>query len=158
MMVEIVRRPTARGLFTPGIKRTLRQFAQRLELPPDTSLSVLLTNDAEIHELNRDYRKKDRPTDVLSFSQYEGGGLRAGPLGDIVLSIETTTRQAEEKGWSLEEEAAFLLLHGLLHLLGFDHETDADAEVLDAETARVWEPLKQEVYGLMRPKESRVGR
>ena len=83
-----------------------------------------------IHQLNQIYRQRDRPTDVLSFSQREGEF--PGPeavLGDVVISIETAERQATERGHSLRAEILELLAHGLLHLLGFDHElSDAEHE------------------------------
>jgi probable rRNA maturation factor len=95
-----------------------------------SELSILLTGDDEIHQLNQIYRQRDRPTDVLSFSQREGEV--PGPedvLGDVVISIETAERQATERGQSLRAEVLELLAHGLLHLLGFDHElSDAEHE------------------------------
>jgi len=124
---------------------------ERLAQPETTTLSILLTTDAEIHPLNRDYRLKDRPTDVLSFSMVEGEGLKTGLLGDIVISLETAGRQAVEKEWSLEEEVAFLLLHGILHLLGYDHERDDEAEVLDGRTAEIWGPIRPQVKALLGP-------
>jgi len=95
-----------------------------------SELSILLTGDDEIHQLNKIYRQRDRPTDVLSFSQREGEF--PGPeavLGDVVISIETADRQAAERGHTLRAEILELLAHGLLHLLGFDHElSDAEHE------------------------------
>jgi len=93
-------------------------------------LSVVLTSDDEIRDLNRQYRGKDTPTDVLSFPQTEGefGDVDPDFLGDIVISVETALRQAAEKGAPPEREIDILLVHGLLHLLGYDHETNrADA-------------------------------
>ena len=87
------------------------------------SLSVVLTDDIEIHELNRCYRGKDKPTDVLSFSQLEGNeGVCSDSLGDIVISIDTAKRQAIKFKCSFEEELLRLLVHGVLHLFGYDHE------------------------------------
>lgn len=97
-------------------------------------LSVVVTDDAEIQALNREYRHHDCPTDVLSFSQVEGPGgfpLRPGearPLGDIVISYDRVRAQAIEYGHSPRRELAYLTVHGLLHLLGFDHEVEADRE------------------------------
>lgn len=91
----------------------------------DSELSVLLTSDERMGELNGLYRNKPTPTDVLSFRQEEEGGPGLGNLlGDIVISIPTAIRQAREQGHSLEEEVEHLAVHGLLHLLGHDHETD----------------------------------
>ncbi|MEO5705606.1 MAG: rRNA maturation RNase YbeY [Alteraurantiacibacter sp.] len=102
--------------------------------------SVLFTSDAEIHDLNREWRARDKPTNVLSFPMVERADLLAlapdGPpemLGDIALAHETCAREAAEKGVSLEHHAAHLIVHGLLHLAGHDHEiSDADAEAMEA--------------------------
>jgi probable rRNA maturation factor len=93
------------------------------------SASLLFTSDAEVHSLNRDWRGKDKPTNVLSFPMLERDDLLtlspAGPpemLGDIALAYETCAREASEKSISLEHHAAHLIIHGLLHLAGLDHE------------------------------------
>lgn len=89
-------------------------------------LDISWTDDEEIRVYNRDYRGKDRATDVLSFPFWEGETLFEGdemPLGDLVLSLETAIRQAQELKHSLQHELAFLTIHGVLHLLGFDHDT-----------------------------------
>jgi len=84
-------------------------------------LSVYITDDEEIRELNKVYRNKDRPTDVLSFPLgEEANGYKI--LGDVVISQDTAQRQAKELGHSLEEEVKRLLVHGIVHLLGYDHE------------------------------------
>lgn len=107
---------------------------------PRLSASLVLTSDAEIRALNRDWRGKDQPTNVLSFPMLAREELLAlepeGPpemLGDIALAYETCAREAVEKGVSLEHHAAHLIVHGLLHLAGHDHETSvADAEAMEA--------------------------
>jgi probable rRNA maturation factor len=83
-------------------------------------LALVLTGDRAIRALNARYRGKDRPTDVLSFS----GGAEAAALGDIVISVEAARRNARRLGRTLGRELAVLSLHGFLHLLGYDHETD----------------------------------
>ena len=95
---------------------------------PQAELSVLFVSDSKIRQLNREYRGLDRPTDVLAFSMREGEDTQINPgvLGDIVISAETAKRQGEEIGWGLEKEVCKLLIHGLLHLIGYDHETDPD--------------------------------
>ena len=87
-------------------------------------LSVLLTDDKKIRELNKKYRRQDRATDVLSFPQNEGEENKPNShlMGDVVISTVTAKRQAAEHGLTLEEEIVLLLIHGILHLLGFDHE------------------------------------
>jgi len=104
-----------------------------------SDLSVAFVDDERMCELNRDWRGKDRPTDVLSFSQLEGEDMpgEAVLLGDVVVSVDTLQRQAREGGWSDEEELVRLLLHGLLHLLGHDHEVEDDAAAMRAEEKRL---------------------
>lgn len=107
---------------------------------PRLSCSLLLTSDLEIHALNREWREKDKPTNVLSFPMLNRDDLLAlaadGPpelLGDIVLAHETCVREAAEKHVALEHHAAHLIVHGLLHLAGHDHETSpGDAEAMEA--------------------------
>lgn len=91
---------------------------------PDAELSVLLVGDRAMRTLNRTWRGKDRTTDVLSFSLREGRFPRIRPemLGDIVISVPVAVRQAREAGHSLVREIDRLLVHGLVHLLGYDHE------------------------------------
>jgi probable rRNA maturation factor len=132
-----------------GTAASIRRAAERLLSllhRPKAELSVVLCDDAAIRELNRDWRKKDRATDVLSFPQAEDdAALHAGrkapadaSLGDVVISVDTARRQAHEGGWTLEEEMNRLLLHGVLHLLGYDHERGTrEAARMRAEEARL---------------------
>jgi len=107
---------------------------------PRLLASLLFTTDAEVHVLNREWRAKDKPTNVLSFPMLEREDLLAlapdGPpemLGDLALACETCTREAAEKGVPVEHHATHLIVHGLLHLAGHDHETgDAEAEAMEA--------------------------
>lgn len=87
-------------------------------------VSVLLTGDREIRLLNRKFRRKDKPTDVLSFPA-DANGLANGIAGDLAISVETAARQAKEAGHALFVELQILLLHGVLHLAGYDHERDS---------------------------------
>ncbi len=106
-------------------------------------LSVALVDDASIAELNGQYRAKPRPTDVLSFSLVEGdfADHRGGMLGDVVISVETAAMQAAERHRSLDETVARLLVHGVLHLIGHDHEDDAEARAMQAEERRLLKAL-----------------
>lgn len=104
-----------------------------------TEVDITIVDDEEIHTLNREYRNVDRPTDVLSFALDEGDEepeLLDGPeehlLGDIIISAETAQRQGEEFGHGLEREIVYLAVHGLLHLLGYDHMTDEDKKIMRA--------------------------
>lgn len=122
---------------TVGLRRDARQLLKLLNLN-HAELSILLTGDAAIRELNRAFRSKDKATDVLSFPQIEEGSLEAAAsgalsrsdapplmLGDIVISIDTAARQAQAIGQTLPIRLRTLLIHGLLHLLGYDHERSA---------------------------------
>jgi probable rRNA maturation factor len=102
-------------------------------------LSVVLTGDARIHALNRVYRGKDRPTDVLAFAMREGelGDVGREMLGDVIVSVETARRQAARAGHDVLAEVTMLLVHGTLHLLGWDHETAAKDRKMKQETARL---------------------
>ena len=107
---------------------------------PRLSTSLLFTSDEEVHALNKEWRGKDKPTNVLSFPMLERGDLLDlapdGPpemLGDLALAHGTCAREASEKGISLEDHATHLLIHGLLHLAGHDHvDSDAQAEAMEA--------------------------
>lgn len=102
-------------------------------------VSIVLTDDKSIHKLNKVYRGKDRPTDVLAFAMREGdfGALAGGVLGDVIVSVETARKQASERAVSVLEEVTMLTAHGLLHLLGWDHTTPAEDRRMRAETARL---------------------
>ena len=112
---------------------------------PRLIVSLLFTSDAEVHTLNREWRRRDKPTNVLSFPMLERAeleGLRPdGPpvmLGDIALAYETCAREAQEKGITLEAHAAHLIVHGLLHLAGHDHvDSDEQAEAMEALETRI---------------------
>lgn len=97
---------------------------------PEARLSILLTDDAGIRELNRSWLGKDRATNVISFAMQEGegAGVQADLLGDVVISVETAAREASEAQYPVEHELYFLLLHGILHLLGYDHERGSAAD------------------------------
>jgi probable rRNA maturation factor len=117
----------------------LNAVAKLHELDDMTEVDITIVDDEEIHQLNRDYRGVDRPTDVLSFALDEDDEdepeLLEGQLhllGDIIISAETATRQAEEYGHGLEREIVYLAVHGLLHLLGYDHMVEEDKVIMRA--------------------------
>ncbi len=105
------------------LKKRLAQILEALDQSA-CELSVLLTDDRKIQELNIQYRSLDKPTDVLSFPQDSAAVNEKGMplLGDVVISVETAARQAEEHLLTLDEELALLAIHGILHLRGLDHE------------------------------------
>lgn len=110
-------------------------------------VSVTLTDDAHIHVLNRDYRGVDRPTDVLSFAltESEEPAILDAPygvvLGDLVISLERVAAQAEEYGHSVLRELSFLTVHGMLHLLGYDHIEEEDRVEMEEEQRHVMDVL-----------------
>ncbi len=100
-------------------------------LAPDCEISVTFCDDAAIRALNAQWRGKDQPTNVLSFPT--PGALAAKPLlGDVVVAYETVAREAGEQGKALRDHAAHMVAHGFLHLIGYDHETAAEAEAMEA--------------------------
>ena len=121
-----------------ALKRAIRVAAEKTldfeSFPYDAEISVTLTNNAYIRKLNKKYREKDKHTDVLSFPMYEGGNfimsecISGAMLGDIVISLERAAEQAKEIGHSFLHEIAFLTVHSMLHLLGYDHEISPEEE------------------------------
>jgi probable rRNA maturation factor len=109
---------------------------------PKAEVSILVVDDDRIREINRDYLGKDRPTNVISFAMQEGEGGDISPslLGDVVISAETAARDAAEAGQTFAGELYFLLLHGMLHLVGYDHERGT------AEQARLMEAREREIF------------
>jgi probable rRNA maturation factor len=126
------------GISRADVARRARAMLEAVQMA-DSELSILLTGDDQIQKLNRIYRKKNKPTDVLAFAQREGEhGERAGRLlGDVVVSIPTARRQAAACGRDLGAELTMLLAHGLLHLLGWDHDTPAKDRRMRRETDRL---------------------
>ena len=112
---------------------------ERLECPASTSVSITFVTNDRIHELNRDFRGIDKPTDVLSFEcdniPFEGESLNEGQeyeLGDVIIATDVALAQTHEFGTTLEEEVSLLITHGLLHLRGYDHIEDDEAEAMEA--------------------------
>ena len=126
------------GVSRPKVVRRAQAMLDALQMP-DSELSIVLTDDDRIKRLNRAYRRKNRPTDVLAFAQREGEhGDRAGSLlGDLVVSVPTARRQAGARGIELTSELTMLLAHGLLHLLGWDHDTPRKDRRMIRETERL---------------------
>ncbi len=123
-------------------RRTMKRRAEKMLAfleKSDAELSVAFVDDAIIHALNRDYRHKDKPTDVLAFAMSEGelGHLAGQVLGDVIISVPTARRQAKIAKKTLLAECTMLLAHGVLHLLGWDHETAAKDRAMRAETDRL---------------------
>lgn len=146
------------------VDQKLEDFVQKVvsgvleyeENREDYEVSISFVNDEEIQDLNNEYRGINNPTDVLSFPmmefEEEDENIDAGeefeyieeelPLGDIVISMDRAKAQAEEYGHSFERELSFLLVHGMLHLLGYDHEEEKDEKVMMKIQEEILETLK----------------
>jgi len=108
----------------------------KVKLPPDCEVSVAFCDDETIRALNAQWRGQDKPTNVLSFPT-PGRAADKPLLGDIVIAYETVAREAEAEGKSLADHTAHMILHGFLHLIGYDHETSAEAEAMEAVERRI---------------------
>ena len=130
MDVSVTINPNVRKKLGRLSKKAIVQLAQNV---CRGELSILITDDKEIRRLNKKYRRKDKATDVLSFAPAEAKGFvcHENILGDVVISAETAKRQAKEYGVSFAEEFARLLIHGILHLLGYDHENVSKRKALE---------------------------
>lgn len=111
----------------------------------DSEISVSIVGDRTIRRLNREYLGRDKTTNVISFSLQEGdfGDVNPQALGDVVVSADTAAREAEEGGLAFQARLTFLLLHGMLHLTGYDHERSGEEE------ARRMEEMERELFGML---------
>lgn len=133
------------------IRKVVQAVLENETVKHNVDVYITLTNNEEIHKINKEYRNVDRPTDVLSFPMYEreeienlkGDNLSVQEeiLGDIIVSIEKVKEQAEEYGHSFERELAYLITHGCLHLLGYDHMIDEEKEIMRKHEELVLEKL-----------------
>lgn len=126
----------------------IKEACKQLDIHDDLELSVIFVDDQRIHEINKEYRKIDRSTDVISFAledseQYYVEGM-ARNIGDIFISVDHAKLQANEYGHSLKREMCFLFTHGLLHLLGFDHMEKEDEIKMIAMQKKILNELKIE--------------
>ena len=133
------------------IKEVVSRVLEEEKVLPEVDVYITLTNNEELHKINKEYRDVDRPTDVLSFPMYERdeiAGLKNDTddeiekiLGDIIVSIEKVREQAEEYGHSFERELAYLVTHGMLHLLGYDHMIEEEKAVMRKREEEILETL-----------------
>ena len=133
------------------IKEVVSRVLEEEKVLPEVDVYITLTNNEEIHKINKEYRDVDRPTDVLSFPMYERdeiAGLKNDTndeiekiLGDIIVSIEKVREQAKEYGHSFERELAYLVTHGMLHLLGYDHMIEEEKTVMRKREEEILETL-----------------
>lgn len=141
MAIYLSNRQKALPIKTAAIRRKLSKILKDLELS-EADLSVTVTDDAKIRAINCQYRGKDTATNVLSFALEEGMPMPGAPrvLGDIIISAETIIKEAGPLGYTAEEMFYFYLIHGLLHLLGYDHELgDEEAVRQEKETERLFD-------------------
>ncbi|MDX7950687.1 rRNA maturation RNase YbeY [Lichenihabitans sp. Uapishka_5] len=109
-----------------------------ITLAPEAEVSILLCDDAAIQPLNRDWRGFDKPTNVLSFPAFSPLGLDRKPLlGDLAVALETVRREADQDNKTVPDHLSHLIVHGFLHLVGYDHEAEAEAEAMEALETRI---------------------
>lgn len=132
------------------LKTVAKTILNALECPEETELSVVIVDDEQIQEINRDYLQRDKPTNVISFAQQEGEGAGICPelLGDVVISADTAHRDALDAQVSFFSELSFLLIHGVLHLVGYDHErgTQEQAELMEQKESELFQILQRDVF------------
>ena len=121
MIVEVTRKGAGRNYPTGELKKITAAILKALERS-QAELSIALVGDKEMRPLNAEYRKKNKTTDVLSFPADNPATAKRVLLGDVIISVEQARRQAKERNHSLKREMVILLTHGILHLLGYDHE------------------------------------
>ncbi len=147
MAILITDRQAIVKLDIASLRRTVRRILKQLGRERD-EVSILLVDDREIRDLNRAYLKRDRPTNVIAFPMLEGPFRKIHPrvLGDIVISIETASRDAKKEGMTLDDEMLFLLTHGILHLLGYEHEgSAARARRMHQKQREIFDALKRDL-------------
>ena len=141
MPVEVTRQSGGRKYPTGRLKKIAAAILTLLK-QDQAELSVALVGNSEIHKLNKKFRHKDYATDVLSFPADEGLPPRVRILGDVVISVDKAKDQARERGRTLDEEMITLLIHGIVHLMGYDHERSA-------RDARIMGRLEKKLYGAL---------
>ena len=121
-----------RSLIERGVETAVAMA--ELSMPADAELSILLADDRKLQELNKEWRGKDSPTNVLSFpgDDISPGEPASSFLGDIAISLETTKREAELENKGFDDHFTHLIIHGFLHLFGYDHENDAEADQMES--------------------------
>jgi probable rRNA maturation factor len=142
MSIDIQNRQRRVPGFDTAALRRRAGFVDEAARTEQQVVCITLVSDARIHQLNRDYRGQDKPTDVLSFAQNEGefAELHNELLGDVLISLETAERQRKDR--SLLDEVTHLLIHGVLHLQGHDHQEDDEALVMEGEEKRIWAAVR----------------
>ena len=146
MALNVYNQTSERGFskYRSYFRRIFRNAKKHVDLKRGTVVSVIFVNDEQIHQINRDYRNVDRPTDVISFALRDDdseGDYVEEELGDIFINIDAARRQAVDYGHSLKREICFLFTHGLLHLCGYDHMTKEDEAEMIALQKKILDEL-----------------
>ena len=153
MLVMLNNRQKRHRLRNRQLKKVAERILGALECPDGTELSISIVGDRSIRAINSEYLAQDCPTNVISFSLQEGdyGGVNPDALGDVVISADTAAREAEDSGIDFFERLSFLLLHGILHLNGYDHERSGEtaARKMRRKERQLFRILKEE--GLLSP-------
>ena len=144
MKISIANRQRRQPIEAKKVRKVAEMILSALGCP-DSELSITAVGDRSIRRLNRDYLERDKATNVISFAMQEGqfGELNPEILGDVVISADTAAREAEEGGMSFFARFSFLLLHGILHITGYDHERSGEAE------AQRMEHKEREIFGML---------
>ncbi|MBN2344489.1 MAG: rRNA maturation RNase YbeY [Deltaproteobacteria bacterium] len=137
-VVEVTRKKMPRGPGSSTVQKRAEKILDALDCR-GCELSIVICDDSFIHSLNKEYRNKDKATDVLSFpmSETPGKEMCNAVLGDIIISVDTARRQAAQRKHPLLDEVTTLLVHGILHLVGYTHENDDDEAVMNAQSERL---------------------
>ena len=146
-MIQLENRQKNQKIEETNLKKVAQKILNDLACP-DGELSVVIVDDSQIREINRDYLQRDWPTNVISFAMREGEGGEFHPelLGDVVISADTAARDAAEADLPFESELYFLLLHGILHLFGYDHErgSEEDARCMEEKERTLFASIQSE--------------
>jgi probable rRNA maturation factor len=144
MAILIENRQQRIEIALPRVRQAINSVLKLLD-SSDSEISVLFVNDEEITEINRQYLNRNRPTNVIAFPMREGdfGEINPHILGDIIISVDTALRDADKEDLSFDDEIMYLIIHGLLHLLGYDHEkSQEDAKIMKEKEREVFLALR----------------
>jgi probable rRNA maturation factor len=146
MEILIDSRQTKLEIDQDDLSRKTERILERLGRSSDTTISISIVEAESMAELNRTYRGKEGPTNVLSFSQAEGegGAFQPALLGDVVICADRVVSDAEELGYTRDEMLLYVLIHGVLHLVGYAHDTPPDAEAMAAEVEDIFREFYSE--------------
>ena len=125
---------------SPNINNFIKQVVNTIPEAHNQKISILLTSDDHIQQLNHKYRNKNKPTNVLSFPYEDFGD---GTIGDVILSLETITAEAQEANISIQEHIAHMTIHGVLHLIGYDHQEEEETLIMENLEDKIMQQLQE---------------